>query len=321
LGLLDSYGTVEKYKVADLVLLDADPPKDIRSLSSPKSGIIVAGSTAALEYRLLMVTHIHQVTQHRSAIRGIHAMTLVTDHQFPRHSHDQFEVGVIDAGAQHSWSGVGPVLASAGDVIMAYPGEIHDGAPVQGRPRSWRMIYFDPTLVTRELEEEIAGGVEFVRPAVRDPVLARAFNHLFMCLTDVGSDRLAKEENLIRCLVYLVRKHGTGRPSSHSGSPSVAKAIKHLDSQPETPISLAQLAALTGVSRFQLLRGFAREIGTTPHAYLVQRRVRLAQQLLADGQPPAQAALQAGFADQSHMTRAFVRQLGITPSRYRAALS
>ena len=88
------------------------------------------------------------------------------------------------------------------------------------------------------------------------------------------------------------------------------------------PVSLAELAALSGVSRFQLLRGFAREMGTTAHTYLVQRRVRLcrlARQLLSDGQTPAQAAFQAGFADQSHMTRAFVRQLGITPSRYQAA--
>jgi AraC-like DNA-binding protein len=101
----------------------------------------------------------------------------------------------------------------------------------------------------------------------------------------------------------------------------VAKALQRVDSAPDTPVSLAELAALSGVSRFQLLRGFAREVGITPHAYLVQRRVRLARQLLADGQTLAKAAVQAGFADQSHMTRAFVRQLGITPGRYRAAIA
>jgi len=78
---------------------------------------------------------------------------------------------------------------------------------------------------------------------------------------------------------------------------------------------------LSGVSRFQLLRGFSREIGITPHAYLVQRRVLRAKQFLADGQTPAEAATRAGFADQSHMTRAFVRQLGITPARYQAAIA
>jgi AraC-like DNA-binding protein len=81
------------------------------------------------------------------------------------------------------------------------------------------------------------------------------------------------------------------------------------------------LAALAGVSRFQLLRAFRRETGITPHAYLIQRRVSAARRLLAAGEIPAQAAAAAGFSDQSHMTRAFVRYLGVTPARYRAALA
>jgi AraC-like DNA-binding protein len=84
---------------------------------------------------------------------------------------------------------------------------------------------------------------------------------------------------------------------------------------------LAELAELSGVSRFQLLRGFACEVGATPHAYLVQRRVGLARQLLAAGQSIVDAAINAGFADQSHMTRAFVRQFGVTPGRYVAAMA
>jgi hypothetical protein len=79
------------------------------------------------------------VKQHRSAVLGIEAMTLVSNHHFPRHSHDQFSIGVIAFGAQRSWSGVGSVSASAGDVIMANPGEMHDGAPLDGSVRGWRM--------------------------------------------------------------------------------------------------------------------------------------------------------------------------------------
>jgi AraC-like DNA-binding protein len=62
-------------------------------------------------------------------------------------------------------------------------------------------------------------------------------------------------------------------------------------------------------------------MGITPHAYLIQRRVCVARHLLAAGETPAQAAITAGFADQSHLTRAFVRYLGITPARYRAAVA
>ena len=103
-------------------------------------------------------------------------------------------------------------------------------------------------------------------------------------------------------------------------SPSVVvMAIRRLDAAPEAATRSPSSRRCRAVSRFQLLRGFAREVGTTPHAYLVQRRVRLATRHLAGGKSPGEAATLAGFADQSHMTRAFVRQFGFTPARYEAA--
>jgi AraC-like DNA-binding protein len=265
---------------------------------------------------------VHSVEQHKSGIKGIEAMTLVSNHHFPRHTHDQYGLGVIAFGAQRSWSGVGQVEASAGDVIMANPGEMHDGVPLDGKVRGWRIIYLDPVLVSREVEEEIAGGIEVVRPVARDPLLARNVVQLFASITAPEADGLAREESLIRALACLLRKHLLRRPArANAPCPSVATAIRRLDSALNESVSLSELAALVGVSRFQLLRGFAREIGATPHAYLIQRRVCVARQLLAAGETPARAALEAGFADQSHMTRAFVRYLGITPARYRAAVT
>lgn len=263
----------------------------------------------------------HVVVQHRSALPGVDAVTLLSDHVFPRHSHDQFGTGVMAVGAQRSWSCVGQVEAEAGDVIMVNPGEMHDGTPISGQPRGWRMLYFDPTLVTREVEEE---GVqpEIVRPAVCDPALARQFARLFAGVSRPAPDRLAVEEDLLRSLMRALRRHGTGRGVEPAGpSPAVAAARQRLDAAPEVPATLAELAALSGVSRFQLLRGFAREMGATPHAYLVQRRVLLARRLMVAKWPLAEIALRAGFADQSHMTRAFVRQFGVTPARYRAAVA
>lgn len=268
-----------------------------------------------------MASRIHQVEQHKVAVPGIEAMTLVSNHHFPRHSHEQFGVGVIAFGAQRSWSGIGSVSAAAGDVIMLNPGEIHDGAPIDGSARGWQIMYIDPVIMAREVREEFVGPVEIVRPVARDPLLAGHFAELFSCFTAAQPDSLAREENLLRSLMCLLRRHGMARAAPSGPSPCVAKAIRRLDSAPDAHVSLAELAALSGVSRFQLLRGFAREVGITPHAYLVQRRVCLARRLLANGHTPAQAALLAGFADQSHMTRAFVRQLGITPSRYRAAIA
>jgi AraC-like DNA-binding protein len=268
-----------------------------------------------------MASRIHRAKQYRSAIAGVAPMTFVSNHDFPRHSHDQFGVGVLTSGGQRSWSGVGTVRAFAGDVIMVNPGEIHDGAPLDGTAREWRIIYLDPAVVAHEAAQEFLGPAEIVRPVARDPLLARRLTELFESLIAGHSDPLEREERLLRSIIWLFRKHGMAKFVSRGSSPSVTRAVKRIDSAPERQLSLAELAALSGVSRFQLLRAFSRQIGITPHAYLIQRRVLLAQRFLAAGQTPAEAAIRAGFSDQSHMTRAFVRQVGVTPGCYSAAVT
>lgn len=266
-----------------------------------------------------MVSRVHRVQQYRSAIPGVEARTIASDRTFPRHSHDQLGFGVISGGAHRSWSGVGHVEAQAGDVIMVNPGEMHDGMPVGGGVREWRMLYLDPPLVARMAAGEGVDQFEVVRPAVHDPALAIRFAQLFACVTTSLPDHLELEDSLLGLVMHVLQRHGLRQPPSCGPSSSVMKALARLDGDPSSQVSLAELAELSGVSRFQLLRGFAREVGATPHAYLIERRVGLARQLLAAGQPLVEAAMNAGFADQSHMTRAFVRQFGVTPGRYAAA--
>ena len=90
------------------------------------------------------------------------------------------------------------------------------------------------------------GPVEIVHPVARDPLLAGHFARLFACLTAPQSDHVASEENLLRSLMHILRRHGLARPSSSGPSPYVAKAIERLDSAPETSVSLVELAALSG---------------------------------------------------------------------------
>ena len=227
---------------------------------------------------------------------------------------------MIDFGAHRSWSAVGQVEAFAGDILFCNPGEIHDGTTLKGRVRGWRIAYVDPSLMNRGVEEEAGGELEIVRAVAQDRLLAWHGLRLFASLRQAAPDPLELEENLVHAIEGILRRHAVRRPKRHSTSPpSVAIALQRLDAANNESVSISELAALAGVSRFQLLRAFRRETGITPHAYLMQRRVSVARRLLATGEMPAEAAAAAGFSDQSHMTRAFVRQFGVTPARYRAA--
>lgn len=267
----------------------------------------------------------HRVELHRSSVAGVEAMTLATAHAFPRHSHDQYGVGVIDRGGQRSWSGVGPVEAGPGDVIMVNPGEVHDGVPHHTPARAWRMVYLDPALTTCEADD-VAGGAPArveLRPVARDEVLAHRFSRLFEVAT-AFPDPLARDEALLALVACLVRRQGVATnpaPVPAGPTPPVALARSLIDDDPAAPVTLAELAVVAGVSRFQVLRAFSRELGLTPRAYVLQRRLSLARRLIADGGRLADTAVAAGFADQSHMTRTFVSHLGVTPGRYAAALA
>jgi AraC-like DNA-binding protein len=265
-----------------------------------------------------VIARTHHVTQHRSPISSIEVLELVSNHSFPRHSHDQYGIGIVLSGAQRSWSGVGQVESFPGDVITVNPGEMHDGTAIGGRIRRWRIVYLEPSYIAQEMALETTKQVEFVSPSLRDPWLARLVHALFNHLT-LEAAPLAIEENLVPIVVRLMSADPQSTVASRRPSPPIGKARARIDSDPAAQIRLSELAILSGISRYQLVRGFARELGATPHAYIIQRRVRLARQLLLAGETIAAAAQRAGFADQSHLTRAFVRQFGVTPGRYLAA--
>ena len=85
--------------------------------------------------------------------------------------------------------------------------------------------------------------------------------------------------------------------------------------------SLDELAALAQLGKYQLLRRFTRAYGLPPHAWLLQERVARARSAIRAGASLAQAGARSGFADQSHMTRAFTRQFGFTPGAWHRAMA
>ena len=251
---------------------------------------------------------------------GLSAVRASSSQAFPRHMHDEFGIGVILSGAQRSASGRGPVEAGPGALITVNPGEVHDGIPLSESGRRWHMLYLAPALVAdlaADLQQDrVAGsgtGQEFTLPVLQDHRVASTFLTLFTKVTGstAGEDRLAVEAALLQLTARLVDTRETA--ATVGGPAALMRAVERIDSDPSDQVSLAELAQMAGLSRFQFLRAFCRQTGLTPHAYQVQRRIHLARRLILAGQPLATAASSAGFADQSHMTRLFRRTLGYTP--------
>jgi AraC-like DNA-binding protein len=254
------------------------------------------------------------------ALAGVEAVEADSAHSFGRHTHDQFGIGVIIRGAQKSASGRGPVEAGAGDVITVNPGEVHDGHPIDDAGRAWRMLYLDPALIARaslDISEGRSRDFVFSHPVMADAAMAQRLQTVyFAMLAPEGRETLMAEAELLGLVAILL-----GARASKVAPPSISRAKSLIDDDPASEITLVALAEASGLSRFQLVRGFAQSTGMTPHAYLVQRRIGVARRMIARGMSLAEAAAASGFADQSHMTRHFVRAHGVTPGTYALAFS
>lgn len=255
----------------------------------------------------------------RCEIEGIDVVEAETRHSFPRHMHEQYGIGLIHSGAQKSLSGRGIVEAGPGNTITVNPCEVHDGMPIGDHGRAWRMLYFEPRLIAEaidDISESKTSEFEFSQPVIDRDDIARSFERLYRALITQG-EAVACEE----ALLILIAAVQPGRKDSPSPPSTVARAQSLIDDDPARALTLSDLAREAGVSRFQLLRSFAQAKGLTPHAYILQRRINMARRLIARRLSLAEAALEAGFADQSHMTRIFRRTFGMSPGAYAGAVA
>jgi len=260
--------------------------------------------------------------QHRSRVTrspwdGIYCTQMESGRHFGKHWHATYGFGLLERGAHRSASGRGTVEAYAGDVITTNPGEVHDGCPLGGPPRRWWIVSVDVAA-----DSMFAGDVEITRPVIRDAGLRRVLQRLFRRIegwSGESSEAMACEESLAEAGGLLMARYGTV-PLPREGGGDMQRLRERLADDPLRPPTLADLAKMAGLSRYQVLRRFERAYGLPPHAWLLRQRAERARALIRSGMGLAAAAASSGFSDQSHMTRIFVRQFGFTPGAWRKAM-
>jgi AraC-like DNA-binding protein len=268
---------------------------------------------------------------HRSQVfgtpwEGVHGTAIESARHYGRHWHATYGLGLLEQGAQRSASGRGKVDAYAGDLIATNPGEVHDGQPLGGPSRRWRMVYFDAGVMAA-VNGDVGADVALTRPVIQDTRLGDTLRRLFTRLDDWHTaspdarraESLACEESLAEVCGLLRDSHSTAAPSREA-SADVRQVRDRLADELLAPPTLAELAAMTGLSTYQVLRRFEKAYGVPPHAWLVLQRSERARHLIRHGAGLAEAAAASGFADQSHMTRIFTRQFGFTPGAWQRGL-
>lgn len=97
---------------------------------------------------------------------------------------------------------------------------------------------------------------------------------------------------------------------------AIERVLQHIDQNLGQALTLAELAEVAGLSIWRMATVFRERVGVPPHRYICRLRVQRAQELMRQGSSAATAATEAGFYDQSHLSRHFRTLCGMTPGQY-----
>jgi AraC-like DNA-binding protein len=239
--------------------------------------------------------------------------------------HDTFTASLITGPsptARVKWHSRGEErVVSSGGVQLMTPGETHRTTEVS-EPTSFFVVWWTPEAMDAAARElGLAVGTHFGKPQVEQPAVSEAMHRLHEAVNAAESQLeigASYWQSTARLLAHAGERH-----SRHArfglNHPSVRHAREVLHESLADNVSLDDLARATKLSKYHLSRCFRETTGMAPHQYQKLLRLQLARRLLESGVTVRMAATRAGFADASHLTRAFRAWLGVAPGQWALA--
>ncbi len=235
---------------------------------------------------------------------------------FHRHYHDTYTIGVTHDGVFKYFNSNKAFYSYRYSTKISNPAEVHGGDS-----DSWRYTNFYPS---NELMAQIYEQIflEKKLPIFQEYIIddLRLYNLLCNLFQSVYSkqDEMLIEISLLEALSYLIKNH-TFYTKSYDDlfddKKVVKTSIEYIKDTIDSNISLEQLAQNASMSKYHFLRVFKKELGITPHNYILSQTVQKTVQKIFKGMSLSDASVDTGFSDQSHFTRNFKKIYGYTPSK------
>lgn len=186
-------------------------------------------------------------------------------------------------------------------------------------------IVLQPWFVADVVQEGLpADRIEFAsQRSVADSVIARYARAFYWELAaDIPKGPLYAETLTVGLVLHLLAHYGVAKPKAPApvgklNAFQLREVVDYIDAHLHEAVPLLALARRAHVSTFHFARLFRRTVGVPPHQFVLQLRVQRAINLLKAGTVSlAQIAVDCGFHDQPHFTRAFRRVTGSTPAAH-----
>jgi AraC family transcriptional regulator len=211
--------------------------------------------------------------------------------------------------------------------LLALPESTESRWRVKGN-RKLLLLAIPRHTVQRILGPDSAGDVEDTfRPLSRrtwcDPLVEAMMQRMWSGMTgNLRYEQTLLNGALCTTVAHLVQRVG-GTPEHEKAVALPAWRVKrirdHVDAHLQDDLDVVTLAEMAGLSVRHFSRAFTKQVGQTPHRWIMSCRVERALQLLRDeSRSLVDIASECGFSSQSHLSRVLKQETGHTPKRWRS---
>ena len=243
------------------------------------------------------------------------------------HHHDFYEVYYLLSGQVEYWVEGRIIRMNPGDLLLINPMELHrpiinPESPVYERIVLWiNKPYLEGLTPDASLSRCFDPSLpNLVSPAASEKPMLTAL------LQDLVKEHYSKEFDSDLCAngLFLQLMVRLNRMALHTQtgqqeqllSPLVHQALQWIGEHISDELSLEELARVCYVSKYHLSHAFSREVGVSVYRYITLRRLLMARQLLAAGEPAGQACTACGFSDYTSFYRAFKAEYDMSPKTF-----
>lgn len=237
--------------------------------------------------------------------------------EFIPHSHDATTVLAVTEGAVELGVGELKYIVSSGQMALIGAHQLHSAQPVTAHGWRMRSIHLPSALIAEALGVQHSDCIRthFLNPVQAGLPISLAFLD-FHRTAETALTTARDLRGFVRDLYRNIDAYGPTDWNMCSVDARVAAAQRLLADPAAEVMQICEIAEEVGISVFVLIRKFWRIFGLSPSAWRMQARANEAARLLRERKAAAEAAILAGFADQSHMSRTFKKVYGITPGQY-----
>ncbi|MFD3259647.1 helix-turn-helix domain-containing protein [Paenibacillus lentus] len=247
---------------------------------------------------------------------GITALSAsISDFQYKKHCHEEYALGVTLRGIQQ-YHLDGSLLSSHQSGVMLFnPEQNHDGRSRERSGIDYVMIYIHPKLFLEMLGKKEV--VLFDAPIVYHAGLRQSILNLTKAIFS------GKPEALCHELLLALADHFSEvdlSPAGYQEHSFVRKAKEVMHSNLGQVLKIEDISTLFGMSKYQFIRSFKANTGTSPYQYYLNCKVERAKRLIEENRDIYLAVTECGFVDLAHLNRHFKNVYGTTAFEYMSHL-